>query len=80
VLHLAVALGVPTVSFFREQGAYKSFMPSGAMHQVISKPCHCIDGRHAPCEALGRAECFAGIEPATVAALTCNALAKFAHP
>ena len=80
VLHLAVALGVPTVSFFREQGAYKSFMPSGAMHQVISKPCHCIDGRHAPCEALGRAECFAGIEPATVAALTCNALAKLARP
>src|SRR5262249_8224969 len=38
VLHLAVALDVPTVSFFREQGAYKSFMPRGTHHQVISMP------------------------------------------
>jgi ADP-heptose:LPS heptosyltransferase len=69
VLHLAVALGVRTLSFFREQGAYKSFMPVGALNRVISMPCHCIDGRDAPCEAAGRAECFARIEPIRVAAL-----------
>jgi heptosyltransferase-3 len=74
VLHLAVALGVPTVSFFRQQGAYKSFMPTGLHHRVISVPCRCIDHRNAPCESLGRSECFAGIEPDLVAGLVCKEL------
>lgn len=69
VLHLAVALGVPTISFFRQQGTYKSFMPLGSNHRVISMPCHCIDNMNAPCEQLGRSECFAQIEPARVASL-----------
>jgi heptosyltransferase-1 len=77
VLHLAVALGVPTVSFFREQGGYKSFMPSGPLHRVISMPCHCVDGQDAPCEKLGQGECFARIEPARVAQLVCDELAAF---
>lgn len=74
VLHLAVALGVPTISFFREQGAYKSFMPIGPRHQVISMPCGCVDHQDAPCERLGRAECFARIEPTRVAALVSQEL------
>ena len=69
VLHLAVALGVSTISFFRQQGSYKSFMPVGAKHRVISMPCHCVDHRDAPCERLGEAECFRQIEPARVVAL-----------
>ena len=76
VLHLAVALGVPTVSFFREQGAYRSFLPSGSNHSVISVPCGCIDHSNAPCERLGQAECFARIEPGRVAELVCKALDK----
>lgn len=75
VLHLAVALGVPTVSFFREQGFFRSFMPRGPRHRVISVPCSCVDHRNAPCERLGRAECFAQIQPARVATLVCEALA-----
>lgn len=74
VLHLAVALDVPTVSFFREQGAYKSFMPAGPHHHVVSMPCHCIDARNAPCEELGQSECFAKIEPLRVADLVCAEL------
>jgi ADP-heptose:LPS heptosyltransferase len=72
VLHLAFALGVRTVSFFREQGAYKCFMPVGPLHRVITMACHCVDHRDAPCEALGRAECFAKIEPSRVASLICE--------
>ena len=68
-LHLAMALDMPTISFFREQGHYKSFMPVGAKHQVIAVPCHCVDHVQAPCERLGWAECFARIEPSRVAAL-----------
>lgn len=75
VLHLAVALEVPTVSFFREQGAYRSFMPSGPQHRVISVPCNCIDHRDAPCEQLGRSECFAQIPAARVAGLVQEILA-----
>jgi heptosyltransferase-3 len=76
VLHLAVALGLPTISFFREQGAYKSFMPNGPHHRVISMPCHCIDNLAAPCEHLGVAECFARIQPAQVAKLVGEELEK----
>jgi ADP-heptose:LPS heptosyltransferase len=76
VLHLAMALGVPTVSFFREQGNYQSFMPVGPLHRVISVPCGCIDNHHAPCERLGRAECFASIEPTRVAAIISEQLAS----
>jgi heptosyltransferase-3 len=76
VLHLAVALGLPTISFFREQGAYKSFMPTGSSNHVISVPCHCIDNRDAPCERLGYSECFAGIEPGRVAGLVIDELGR----
>lgn len=76
VLHLAFALGLPTVSLFREQGDYTSFMPRGPRHHVISMPCHCVDHRNAPCELLGRAECFAKIEPSRVAHLVCEELGR----
>jgi lipopolysaccharide heptosyltransferase III len=75
VLHLAFALGLPTVSFFREQGDYKSFMPTGPRHRVISMPCHCVDHVDSPCERLGQAECFGRIEPGRVADLVCEELA-----
>jgi heptosyltransferase-3 len=76
VLHLAVALDVPTISFFREQGSYKSFMPRGPAHDVISMPCHCVDGHDAACEKLGQGECFARIEPERVAELVYQRLDK----
>jgi heptosyltransferase-2 len=76
VLHLAVALNVPTVSFFRQQGGYKSFMPAGPNHHVISMPCHCVDHHNAPCERLGYSECFAQIQPARVAAAVGELLAR----
>jgi len=69
VLHLAVALDVPTVSMFREQGAYRSFMPTGPKHQVILKPCPCQEGCDTACQRQGWGDCFASIEPAQVAQL-----------
>jgi ADP-heptose:LPS heptosyltransferase len=77
VVHLAMALNVPTVSFYRQQGAYKSFMPSGPRHKTISVPCGCIDHHVSRCEQLGRSECFATIEPARIAALILEQLALF---
>lgn len=75
-MHLAMALGLPTVSFFREQGAYKSWQPRGAAHRVISVPCDCVDHHDAPCERLGHAACLARIEPAQVARLVGERLAE----
>lgn len=74
VLHLAFALGLPTVSFFREQGAYKSFMPVGPDHRVISMPCHCVDGRDSDCEQQNRSECFARIDPLRISRLVTETL------
>jgi len=77
VLHLAMALDLATISFFRQQGTYKSFMPSGPNHRVISMPCHCVDHHEAPCERVGQAECFAQIQPNRVAELVREQLKAF---
>jgi ADP-heptose:LPS heptosyltransferase len=69
VVHLAVALGVPTISFFREQGGYKCWLPSGPQHRVFTVPCVCIDHHFGTCEAAGQADCLAKIQPAQVAAV-----------
>jgi ADP-heptose:LPS heptosyltransferase len=71
-----MALDVPTISFFRQQGNYKAFMPVGARHRVISMPCRCVDHHDAPCELTGRAECFEQIQPARVAALVREQLSE----
>jgi ADP-heptose:LPS heptosyltransferase len=69
VLHLAVALGVPTVSLFREYHDASAWIPTGASHRAVTVPCRCINQRQQPCTASGYAECLASIEPASVAAV-----------
>jgi ADP-heptose:LPS heptosyltransferase len=76
VLHLAVALNVPTISFFRDQGIPRPFMPAGPLDRVISAPCTCPDDRHAPCERSLRAKCLGQIDPAAVVGLVVEELAK----
>ena len=68
VMHLAVALGVPTVSFFRAHGGYRAWLPIGAAHRALTVPCSCVDHHDAPCERLGYAECLARLTPAEVGA------------
>jgi ADP-heptose:LPS heptosyltransferase len=80
VMHLAVALGVPTISFFREQGAYRAWLPTGPLHQVIRVPCYCVDHHAAPCERLGHAECLARLEPEQVVRLARERLAESDPP
>jgi ADP-heptose:LPS heptosyltransferase len=69
VLHLAVALGVPTLSLFREYHDASGWMPAGPAHRVLSVPCRCINQREQPCAASGYAECLAEIQAEGVAAL-----------
>ncbi len=46
VVHLAMALGVPTVALFREQKGYKGLMPLGPRHRPLTFPCKLPGGAH----------------------------------
>jgi len=61
VMNLAAAMGVATVSFFRDQPGYKAWLPVGEGHQPFIGQCHCVDHRQAPCLPNARAECLAQI-------------------
>jgi heptosyltransferase-1 len=52
VLHLAVALGKPTVSLFRESVGRLGWAPRGSSHRVLLRDC--------PCNASGRSTCAGG--------------------
>jgi len=67
VLHLAVAVGLPTVSLFRDYHDAKAWMPAGPAHRVLSVPCACVNQRVQPCAQAGRARCLAELSPASVA-------------
>lgn len=66
VMNLAVAMEVPTISFFRDQPGYKAWVPQGRLHRPFIGACHCVDHHHAPCLAAERAECLAAITVKTV--------------
>ena len=76
VLHLAVALEIPTISIFRDQGIPRPFLPTGPQHRVVSAPCACPDSGDAPCERLGHAECLAQVNPLTVARVVVEQLGR----
>ena len=66
VLHLAMALGKPTVSLFRESVGRPGWSPRGAQHRVLVRPCPCQSSGRADCEG-SRSKCLAEINPDQVA-------------
>jgi heptosyltransferase-2/heptosyltransferase-3 len=66
VLHLAVALGKPTVSLFRESVGRPGWAPRGSGHRVLVRDCPCNSTGRAGC-AGGRALCLSQITPEEVA-------------
>jgi heptosyltransferase-3 len=68
VIHLATALGVPTVSIFRRYANMAEFLPVGPQHACFDAPCPCMTAKTPPCAAAGEAACLAGISPELVAA------------
>jgi ADP-heptose:LPS heptosyltransferase len=72
VLHLAMAVGTPTVSIFRQYKGMEEWLPAGPKHHHVSVPCACAEQRNPPCQALGIAKCLETISPASVAALLQN--------
>lgn len=65
VLHLAVALGKPTVSLFRESAGRPGWAPRGPSHRVLVRDCLCHGAGRTAC-AGGRALCLSQISAADV--------------
>jgi len=72
VLHLAVALGKPTVSLFRQSEGFLGWAPQGNRHRVLVRDCPCHQSRKVDC-AGGRSLCLSRISPveAAQAVLAC---------
>jgi ADP-heptose:LPS heptosyltransferase len=67
VLHLAVAVGLPTVSVFRNYNDARAWMPFGPNHRVLTVACECVNQDDQPCARANRARCLAELHPALVA-------------
>lgn len=61
VLHLAMAVGVPTFSLFRKS-RLKSWLPAGPQHKHLAVGCPCMDD--------GKGDCFAKKKPACFESIT----------
>jgi ADP-heptose:LPS heptosyltransferase len=61
MLHLAMALGVPTLTVFREDKGLREWMPAGKEHRHFIVPCRCISENRDDCKIAGRSSCLAGI-------------------
>jgi ADP-heptose:LPS heptosyltransferase len=71
VLHLALALGVPTLTVFRRHSGLTEWMPNGPGHRHLIADCRCIDENRTDCLRAGRAACLASITPAQVCEQAC---------
>ena len=67
VLHLAMALGVPTLTVFRDHAGLKEWMPVGARHRQFVAECRCLKENRTDCLEAGRASCLASISAGKVA-------------
>jgi ADP-heptose:LPS heptosyltransferase len=67
VLHLAMALGLPTISLFRNYPNLRAWVPRGPQHRSFTANCACIGHKRAPCLQQPIAVCLKEIQPAVVA-------------
>jgi ADP-heptose:LPS heptosyltransferase len=66
VLHLAMALGIPTFALFRKYPGLKEWISPGLEHQFLAAGCPCIDDGRNDCLAKGKAVCLESISAAQV--------------
>jgi heptosyltransferase-1 len=74
VTHLAYALGIPTVSVFRDYAGLKEWAPRGRNHWHLTANCECEFKVQPACTMAGEARCLATIPPEAVANLVSNCL------
>jgi heptosyltransferase-3 len=68
VLHLAVALGVPTLTVARDNAGLKEWLPAGVQHRHFVAACRCIQEKRTDCLTAGKSSCLASISAGQVAA------------
>ena len=68
VLHLAMALGAPTLAVFRDHAGLKEWTPVGEQHRQWVAACRCLKENRTDCLAAGKASCLASISAGQVAA------------
>jgi ADP-heptose:LPS heptosyltransferase len=61
VLHLAMALGVPTLTLARNNAGLEEWMPAGERHRHIMVECLCLKEKRKDCLAAGKSSCLAAI-------------------
>jgi ADP-heptose:LPS heptosyltransferase len=66
VLHLAVAVGTPTISLFRDYPGWQTWAPQGEAHKVFTVHCDCASNKVRACLDRNEAVCLAGISAAVV--------------
>jgi ADP-heptose:LPS heptosyltransferase len=74
VLHLALALGVPTLTVFRQYDGLAEWMPAGKDHRSLIADCRCIAENRVDCLRAGRSACLASITPAQLCEQACQQL------
>jgi ADP-heptose:LPS heptosyltransferase len=67
VVHLAMALGLPTVSIFRRYPGLAEWLPRGPEHRHFVTNCACLHGIRPECRSTQRAVCLTGISAEDVA-------------
>jgi ADP-heptose:LPS heptosyltransferase len=67
VLHLAMALGLPTISLFRNYPNLRAWVPRGPQHRSFTANCACIGQKYPPCLKQPIAVCLKEIQPGAVA-------------
>ena len=67
VLHLAMALGLPTISLFRSYPNLRAWLPRGRGHRSFTANCACVSQKHPLCLRQPIAVCLKEIQPAAVA-------------
>jgi heptosyltransferase I len=67
VLHLAMALGVPTLTVFRQYSGLHEWMPAGSQHRNVVAPCRCTAENRTDCMMAGKSACLAEISAERVA-------------
>lgn len=69
VLHLAMALGLPTVALFRDYPGKDEWLPRGLAHRHAVSPCACAPMPQPPCLEQNRALCLDRIASGQIFAL-----------
>ena len=67
VLHLAQAVGLPTVAIFRDYAGKAEWLPRGDRHRHLTAPCPCALCREPRPDCAVNAACLRQISPAMVA-------------